>query len=151
METNIKNKNDIEKDRDYVERIKRSRDPIANIELILRHLHLFTGLVAERAIREKWSLNRITSFYDISESEAMEIIEDIVYDDFAYRDIEEVLEDFDKLIKYVKWSKEELQEILAKATARKGEPALKKLLKDIKNNDSEEPKMRSRGKRSPKR
>lgn len=151
METNIKNKNDIEKDRDYVERIKRSRDPIANIELILRHLHLFTGLVAERAIREKWSLNRITSFYDISESEAMEIIEDIVYDDFAYRDIEEVLEDFDKLIKYVKWSKEELQEILAKATARKGEPALKKLLKDIENNDSEEPKMRSRGKRSPKR
>lgn len=151
METNIKNKNDIEKDRDYVERIKRSRDPIANIELILRHLHLFTGLVAERAIREKWSLNRITSFYDISESEAMEIIEDIVYDDFAYRDIEEVLEDFDKLIKYVKWSKEELQEILAKATARKGEPALKKLLKDIKNNEPEEPKMTSRGKRSPKR
>ena len=70
---------DEERDKAYIEELKRSDDLEANIELILRYLGLFTGLVARRALRERWPISRITKFYNVTEEEVQDIIDVMVY------------------------------------------------------------------------
>ena len=70
---------DEERDREYIEELKRSDDIKASIELILRHLGLFTGLVARRALRERWTISRITKFYNVTEEEVQDIIDAMAY------------------------------------------------------------------------
>jgi hypothetical protein len=70
---------DEERDREYIEELKKSDDIKANIELILRHLGLFTELVARRALRERWPMSRITKFYNVTEEEVQDILDAMAY------------------------------------------------------------------------
>lgn len=82
---------DEERDKAYIEELKRSDDLEANIELILRHLGLFTGLVARRALRERWPISRITKFYNVTEEELQDIIDAMVYKSYRKYNLQKEL------------------------------------------------------------
>ncbi len=82
---------DEERDKAYIEELKRSDDLEANIELILRHLGLFTGLVARRALRERWPMSRITKFYNVTEEEVQDIIDAMVYKSYRKYNLQKEL------------------------------------------------------------
>lgn len=82
---------DEERDKAYIEELKRSDDLEANIELILRHLGLFTGLVARRALRERWPISRITKFYNVTEEEVQDILDAMVYKSYRKYNLQKEL------------------------------------------------------------
>ncbi|GAQ24136.1 hypothetical protein [Tepidanaerobacter syntrophicus] len=82
---------DEERDKAYIEELKRSDDLEANIELILRHLGLFTGLVARRALRERWPISRITKFYNVTEEEVQDMIDAMAYESYRKYNLQKEL------------------------------------------------------------
>ncbi|MDN5300936.1 MAG: hypothetical protein PWQ60_450 [Thermoanaerobacteraceae bacterium] len=109
---------DEERDREYIEELKRSDYVEDNLELILRHLGLFTGLVARRALRERWPMSRITKFYNVTEEEVQDIIDAMAYKSFRRHSLnkeigltsEDVFELMANESPFFSYSKEELRQ-----------------------------------------